>query len=66
MNFRNHDSSVTDAGESLSGSSHGNDGVAEADVREEEREPARKGAEAPLGATEAKRVDIEEEYPGLA
>jgi hypothetical protein len=34
-------------------------------MREEEREPAREGAEAALGATEADRVDIEEEHPVL-
>lgn len=42
---------------------HGDDGVAEADVREEEREPAREGAEAALGSAEAERVDVEEEHP---
>lgn len=44
---------------------HGDDGVAEADVREEEREPAREGAEAALGATEADRIDVEEEHPAF-
>ena len=44
---------------------HSDDGVAEADVREEEREPAREGAEAALGSAEAERVDVEEEHAGL-
>jgi hypothetical protein len=34
-------------------------------VREEEREPSREGAEAALGASEADRVDVEEEHPVL-
>lgn len=37
---------------------HGDDGVTEADVREEEREPAREGTEAAVGAAEAERVDV--------
>ena len=44
---------------------HSDDGVAEADVREEEREPAREGAEAALGPAEAERVDVEEEHAGF-
>lgn len=34
-------------------------------MREEEREPAREGAEASLGSAEAERVDVEEEHAGL-
>lgn len=34
-------------------------------MREEEREPAREGAEATLRATEAYRVYVEEEHPVL-
>lgn len=45
---------------------HSDDGVTEADVREEEREPAREGVEAALGSAEAERVDVEEEHARLS
>jgi hypothetical protein len=54
VNFRNHANMIPPLqGENLGGSPHGDDGVVETDVREEEREPAREGTEAPLGTTEA-------------